>query len=97
MAQSLNSTSMLAKLIFILLIQMSGVCLAYNADNVLVDYGDVLKLQKSTEPDVTVLTMDLYSFPYIDNVSAIHVFQLVVFFFGLTDLIYVTLTLTRTC
>ena len=44
-------------------------CMAYDKDNVLVDYGDILKLSKSTEPDTVDLTMDLYSFPYIDNVS----------------------------
>ena len=44
-------------------------CKAYNKDNVLVDYGDLLKINKSTDPDEIVENMELYSFPYIDNVS----------------------------
>ena len=44
-------------------------CKAYNKDNVLVDYGDLLKISKSTEPTEVVEKMELYSFPYIANVS----------------------------
>ena len=44
-------------------------CKAYNKDNVLVDYGDRIKISKSTDPDVVVEQMELYSFPYIANVS----------------------------
>ena len=44
-------------------------CKAYNKDNVLVDYGDLLKISKSTAPTDVVEKMELYSFPYIANVS----------------------------
>jgi len=44
---------------------------AYNPDNKLVDYKDKITIVKSTEPLDVVKTMDLYAFPYSDNVSII--------------------------
>ena len=48
---------------------MSPICQAYDKDNVLVDYGDTIKIFKTGDEANVVENMDLYSFPYIDNVS----------------------------
>jgi len=42
---------------------------AYDSDNVLVDYGDLIKMSKDKDYADVDLEMKLYSFPYIDQVS----------------------------
>ena len=49
---------------------MSQAC-AYNSDNRLVEYKDKITIVKSTEPLDVVKTLDLYAFPYSDDVSII--------------------------
>ena len=42
---------------------------AYDSDNRLVDYNDLITITKSTDPDTEVLTLELFAFPYIQDVS----------------------------
>ena len=66
--RSRSSIRLLANISLMVLMQLQ-VCQAYNKNNVLVDYNDLIKLFKNTEPDTEVLSMELTSFPYIANVS----------------------------
>ena len=56
-----------------MMMMMSPCCHAYNKDNVLVDYGDTINIFKTGDEANIVENMDLYSFPYIDNVSTFFV------------------------
>ena len=53
----------------ILSLLLAQICNAYNKENRLVDYNDYIEIEDTLDSGVANFTMELYSFPYIENVS----------------------------
>ena len=65
-SSDLLSRTLLSTVIACALIQTS---FAYNSKNRLVSYTDHIKIANSTDPNTVIYETDLYTFPYITEVS----------------------------
>jgi hypothetical protein len=53
----------------ILSLFLAQICSAYDSSNKLVDYNDYIVIKDNLDPSAEDYTMELFSFPYITNVS----------------------------